>query len=41
MGYVDPAVAIPEMVDKLGSSGLETYMELNRQRLMNGLKLME
>lgn len=33
MGYVDPAVAIPEMVDKLESSGLETYMEAKQAAL--------
>jgi len=33
MGFVDPAVAIPEMVDKLNASGLETYMKAKQEAL--------
>ncbi len=43
MGFADPAVAIPEMVDKLEASGLQTYMEAKQAALdewaeVNGVK---
>ena len=33
MGFVDPEVAIPEMVDKLEASGLQSYMEAKQAAL--------